>query len=93
MDPPYKETSKTAYVTDYTVGGFTDKDQLELYKLFKELDQKGCKVMLSNSDTDFVKDLYKEYKDRTNVIVGVMRAVNCDATKRKDNTEKITQNC
>ena len=41
---------------------FLKKEQEELKKVFDKLNKKGCKVMLSNSNTKFIKDLYKNYK-------------------------------
>jgi hypothetical protein len=35
--------------------------QTQLFDMFKKLHQKKCTVMKSNSDTQFVKDLYQKY--------------------------------
>jgi DNA adenine methylase len=91
LDPPYKDTSKTANFTSYTKEGFTDKDQIALHETFKNLDRRGCKVLLSNSDTPFVRELYSEFKEYTSQVV-VMRAVNSNATKRTGHTELLIRN-
>jgi DNA adenine methylase len=57
LDPPYHET-----FTDYTNNKFNEKEQVELKLFVDELTKKGVFVMLSNSATDFIKDLYKDYK-------------------------------
>jgi len=45
--------------------------------------------MLSNSDTQFIKDLYKGYKIH---IVKATRMINCDATKRGKINEVVVLN-
>jgi DNA adenine methylase len=65
LDPPYNPTSRTARFTGYTKGGFKYKDQVELANIFKKLDKRGCKILLSNSDTPFVRELYSDYANYT----------------------------
>lgn len=79
FDPPYYPISATASFTKYAKGDFTPDNQRELAKTFKALDKKGCYVMLSNSNTDFIKDLYKDYKV---VEIEATRFINCKANKR-----------
>lgn len=57
FDPPYHET-----FTDYTNNKFGQDEQHNLKKFVDILTEKGVYVMLSNSATDFIKDLYKDYK-------------------------------
>ncbi len=61
FDPPYYPLKKGSFTT-YTKDKFLEKEQEKLAEVFKELDKRGCKVMLSNSDTKFIKNLYKGYK-------------------------------
>lgn len=56
LDPPYHET-----FTEYTSNKFREEQQRELKLFVDNLTSKKVKVMLSNSSTDFIKDLYKEY--------------------------------
>ena len=91
LDPPYNPTSTTASFTSYTNEGFTDKDQIALRETFKKLDRKGCKIILSNSDTPFIRELYRDFKEYTNQ-VSVLRAINCKATKRTGHTELLVSN-
>ena len=56
LDPPYKPVSETAYFTKYTNNGFTDQDQINLADIIKELDYKKCKILLSNSNTEFIRN-------------------------------------
>ena len=62
FDPPYYPLSNTSNFTSYTDLAFLEDEQKRLYQVFKELDKKGCFVMESNSDTNFIKNLYKDYK-------------------------------
>lgn len=59
FDPPYYPVNKTSSFTSYTKEGFLEKEQKELRDIFLSLHKRGCFVMLSNSDTDFINDLYK----------------------------------
>lgn len=57
LDPPYHDT-----FTDYTNNRFAENEQKQLKEFVDILTQKGVYVMLSNSATNFIKDLYKSYK-------------------------------
>ena len=65
LDPPYSPESSTAYFTNYTCFGFDNKDQQQLATVFRKLDDRGCKVLLTNSDTPFIKNLYSGYAEYT----------------------------
>ena len=58
FDPPYHPASSTASFTSYARNGFNERDQILLRDVFAELGQKGVRVMLSNSDTPFVREAY-----------------------------------
>jgi DNA adenine methylase len=60
FDPPYQPINKTSSFTEYS-GSFGEDKQIELFNYFSELDKKGVFVILSNSSTDFIHDLYKEF--------------------------------
>jgi len=62
FDPPYYPLTQTSSFTSYSEFSFLDKEQKELFDVFEELDKNGCKVIHSNSDTDFIKELYKEFE-------------------------------
>lgn len=59
LDPPYD--SDTNAFNSYTENGFGKDEQRRLAKVFKELDKRGCYVMLSNYNTELIKELYSEY--------------------------------
>lgn len=88
FDPPYFPLRKDSF-TKYTKAKFLEREQERLSEVFKELDKKGCKVMLSNSDTEFIKNLYKGYYIN---IVKAKRMINCDARKRGKINEVVITN-
>lgn len=91
LDPPYNPMTSTANFTGYTGAGFTKKDQEYLAKTFKELDTRGCKVLLSNSDTAYVRELYIEYAKNIHQVT-VRRNINSRASKRLGHTELLICN-
>jgi DNA adenine methylase len=62
LDPPYYPLSDTANFTSYTSNDFGADDQRRLADLFRELDSRGCQVMLSNSSTGLIRELYGGYR-------------------------------
>lgn len=89
MDPPYEPVSRTANFTSYAQDGFSQADQTRLRDVFRELDRRGAKLMLSNSDVPFIRDLYRGYQIDT---VLAPRAVNCDAKSRGPVQEVVVRN-
>lgn len=89
FDPPYLPKSPTASFTSYTAGGFSISDQKTLEKWSAELSKRGCKILLSNSDTPEIHEIYKDYKIE---LVQVLRAINCKGDQRKGHTELIIRN-
>jgi DNA adenine methylase len=89
LDPPYNPTSSTASFTDYTNTGFNDNDQKELADVFKKLDDRKCKVLLSNSDTPLIRKLYCDFTIQE---VQALRAINCKASKRVGHKELLIRN-
>ena len=81
FDPPYHPLNATSSFTGYAVNGFTPQDQTELRDLCLVLHEQGVKVMLSNSSTLFIRDLY-ENSIFTLATVRAPRMVNRDADKR-----------
>ena len=61
FDPPYYPLTPTSSFTSYSEFEFLDREQEELFEVFCELDKKGALVVHSNSDTEFINELYKEY--------------------------------
>jgi DNA adenine methylase len=91
LDPPYDPMTSTANFTGYTGAGFTEKNQECLAETFKELDARGCKVLLSNSDTEYVRKLYADYAKNIHQVI-VRRNINSRASKRLGHTELLIRN-
>ena len=89
LDPPYQPLKDTSNFTAYTTDGFDNKDQLQLAKVFRKLYSKGCLLLLSNSDTPFITDLYSDFSIEE---VDAQRAINCKSSKRTGHNELIISN-
>lgn len=89
LDPPYDPVSLTASFTGYDKGGFSKNEQIRLKETCDNLHKKGVKFLLSNSATDFIKDLYKNYKIE---IIQAKRAINSKPDKRGEIDEVLVRN-
>jgi len=89
FDPPYEPVSTTANFTSYAQTGFGRDDQVRLRDVYRELDRRGCRLMLSNSDVPFIRDIYASYNID---VVAAARAVNCNAKNRGKVTEVVVRN-
>jgi len=84
LDPPYYPISVYSDFTRYTKEKFYKEDQVRLKKEIDRLSKLGSKVMLSNSNCEFIRNLYKGYKLQK-VYAG--RSLNC----KKDQRGKISE--
>jgi DNA adenine methylase len=78
FDPPYHAPGGRGF-TSYQAGGFNEADHVRLRDAFAEASRNGAMCLLSNSDTPFVRELYKEYE-----VIGVKagRPINSKAEGR-----------
>jgi len=84
MDPPYHNT-----FTDYTANKFEEEHQKELKIFVDLLTEKKVKVMVSNSNTDFIKELYKDY---TTIEIDTSYSVNSNGNNRNNKKEILIKN-
>ena len=96
FDPPYRPLNITSGFTSYTENQFNDNDQIELAEFYKNLSNKGVKVLLSNSDPhnvdyedNFFDDLYAGYHIQR---ITATRMINSKAEKRGNVTELLIKN-
>ncbi len=89
FDPPYDPVSTSAIFTAYVRGGFGRGQQLRLKELCDQLSSRRVKFLLSNSATDFILDLYRDYEIN---IVQARRAVNTKARGRGPVDEVLIKN-
>ena len=87
FDPPYD--SETSTFNSYTENGFGKEEQRRLAKVYKELSERGCYVMLSNHNTTLVKELYKDFNIH---LIEAKRAINSKGNKRGKVQEVIITN-
>lgn len=87
FDPPYD--SDTSTFNSYTETGFDKDEQRRLAKVFKELDKRGCYVMLSNHNTKLINELYKDYNIHH---IEAKRNINSNGKKRGKVEEVIITN-
>lgn len=89
FDPPYVPLNETSSFTSYTKDGFDINMQFKLRDVCDELDNKGVKFMLSNSDTKLVNELYVNYEIKK---VFASRQINANADGRGKITEVLVRN-
>ena len=89
LDPPYQPVSATANFTAYTDEAFSTEHQGRLSEVFRILDRRGCLLMLSNSNTALIRDLYRGYDQKE---VQAARAINRDGRRRGKVTELVVRN-
>lgn len=89
FDPPYMPLNETSNFTSYTKNGFDTNMQIKLKNVCDELDSMGVMFMLSNSDTNFINNLYKNYSIKK---VFASRAINANADGRGKITEVLVRN-
>lgn len=79
FDPPYHPLSSTSSFTNYHRQGFSPLDQEQLAEVFRQLAQQGVRVMLSNSDCEFIRDLYQGFNLHT---IQAARMINSHSGRR-----------
>ncbi len=96
LDPPYRPISPTAGFTSYSKEDFNQEDQIRLAEFCKEINGRGAKFLLSNSDPKnenpkdhFFEDHYKEFNIER---VKAIRAINCKASCRGQINELLITN-
>ena len=91
FDPPYQPVSTTANFTSYTNKSFSYDDLSRLAELCQNLDEKGCKVLLSNSNSKEVSDMFSKKPWKISKI-RANRSINSDSKKRTGHFELLIKN-
>ena len=96
IDPPYRPLSTSASFTSYSKEQFNDNDQLRLGRFIDILNEKGAKIVLSNSDPknvdekdNFFDDLYHNYNIKR---INAKRVINSKGASRGNITELLVAN-
>lgn len=87
LDPPYPPLTTTSYFTHYTAERFTWDDQQKVANLANELAEKGCFIMISNSDVPKIRELYRDWNKYK---LPVVRWVAANGKRHKVNELVIT---
>lgn len=80
LDPPYIPLTDTASFVSYTKDGFDIDDQIALRDMAVEIDDRGGYVLLSNSDTPQIRELYQDFHIEA---INVKRSVGASSATRK----------
>lgn len=91
LDPPYHPVSTTSSFTSYQADGFGVNEQIRLRDYCLELHQRGVMFMLSNSDTEFIRELY-DYPEFEILEVQASRNINSKPKGRGKISEVIIKN-
>jgi DNA adenine methylase len=90
FDPPYHSPNKANF-TGYQAEGFNEDEQKRLRNVMVEMTNRGVKCLLSNSDTNYIRELYNF--DCFDIIsVQAKRAINSDSTRRGNVDEVLIKN-
>ncbi|MHB8751668.1 MAG: DNA adenine methylase [Aggregatilineales bacterium] len=89
FDPPYEPLSVSSSFTTYTSNGFTSEDQRRLAETYRELDRRGCLLLLSNSTAPLIYELYAGYQIHE---ISARRAINSKPNGRGLITELLIAN-
>lgn len=92
LDPPYDQFDEQVNFVGYTKDGFSKKDQVRLKEMCDKLIEKGCYIMVSNSKTPFILELYSDttkYITYEINIVNARRSINSNAKKRGEVEEVL----
>ncbi|MDR2965869.1 MAG: Dam family site-specific DNA-(adenine-N6)-methyltransferase, partial [Treponema sp.] len=90
FDPPYHSPNKTSF-SEYQAGGFGENEQERLRNVMLKMTNYGIKCLLSNSDTEYIRDLYNN--DIFKIIsVQAKRVINSNSAGRGSVNELLIKN-
>ena len=96
LDPPYRPLNATASFTSYSKDSFSEQDQIRLADFCREIERKGAKFLLSNSDPKnenkndhFFENIFKGFDICR---VKASRMINCKAIGRGQISELLITN-
>lgn len=87
LDPPYLPISEYADFKRYTKEQFYEEDHVELVKMIMRLQERGCHVVLTNSNHPLVHELYAPF---TIDVIQTKRHISCNGSTRKGEDVIVT---
>lgn len=87
LDPPYLPISEYADFKRYTKEQFYEEDHVELAKMIMRLHERGCHVILTNSNHPLVHELYAPF---TIDVIQTKRHISCNGNTRKGEDVIVT---
>lgn len=87
LDPPYLPISEYSDFKRYTKEQFYEEDHVELAKMVMTLHERGCYVILTNSNHPLVHELYAPF---TIDVVQTKRHISCNGKTRKGEDVIVT---
>ncbi|WP_392531325.1 DNA adenine methylase [Nostoc sp. C117] len=81
FDPPYHPINNTSYFTAYSANSFTKKDQELLRDTCAELASRGVRIMVCNSNSEFIQKIYTEINFEIHTIKAT-RSINSNIKNR-----------
>ena len=87
LDPPYLPISEYADFKRYTKEQFYEEDHIELAKMIMRLQERGCHVLLTNSNHPLVHELYAPF---TIDVIQTKRHISCNGSTRKGEDVIVT---
>ena len=87
LDPPYLPISDYSDFKRYTKEQFYEEDHVELAKMVMTLHERGCYVILTNSNHPLVHELYAHF---TIDVIQTKRHISCKANMRKGEDVIVT---
>ncbi len=93
FDPPYDSPNCTNF-TGYQAGGFNQNEQIRLRDTVLKLTERNVKCLISNSATEFIKEIYSpEISDAFSIkIVDATRMINSNSEGRGKVQEVLIRN-
>jgi len=89
FDPPYDTLDDKNSFTSYSKVSFGKGEQARLAHVYKDLSSRGVNVMLSNHNTQYINELYKEFNIH---IINAKRMINSKGDGRGEIEEVIITN-
>lgn len=87
LDPPYLPISEYSDFKRYTKEQFYEEDHVELAKMVMTLHERGCHVILTNSNHPLVHELYAPF---TIDVIQTKRHISCNGKTRKGEDVIVT---